>query len=590
MINILLTKEDFLETNWQNIISSEEIKENHDYSQSFYKAMQEAKDSGDEKKEYIFKLLGDVTSYHLDLDSKENHFKPYWIMDGKRSASIEDLKESDLSFFEEIVEEINNPEIRSRIADVLWVRRKNYKRAILAIENYIEVYDKTDSVNSWYILGIRLERAVQLVGLFKKGSVREALIEKLEGEIEKHQANNEAFIVNSLLKLLLKLKRSNLEKYIQISKELAKIEEERENWNGARESWNLCIECLTYEKRFHERKEVQLLSAKTYEMEAETSLKNNMSYFVTASHTQSAIEAYRRIEGTTEIVNSLHIKLLEYQKTALSEMKLFEAKGGDITEAVENSVNKVKGKPFNDKLVTLTLMSQGLNIQELKKNAEKYIKGSAFSSFFSSTKLNSEGKVIGKTPPITSNNPEEYKEALIIEMYKDAGYHRQTVVQAIIEPIRQQILLEHFVMLRDFIPLVINNPFIPEGREEIFLKGLYYGLQGEFLISTNLLIPQIENSIRYILSKEGEIVSSLDSDGIQEEKNLNTLLYLPKLKELLGEDIVFDLQSLLVEKHGNNLRNNTSHGLLDNSEFYSASSIYLWWLTLKFCIMYKLGW
>ncbi|WP_324656749.1 DUF7380 domain-containing protein [Bacillus cereus] len=119
MINISLTKEDFLETSWQEIINSEDIKENHVYSQSFYKAMQEAKDSGDEKKEYIFKLLGDVTSYYSDLDSKDNHYTPFLIMDGKRSASIEDLKKSELSFLEEIIEEINNPEIKSRIADVL---------------------------------------------------------------------------------------------------------------------------------------------------------------------------------------------------------------------------------------------------------------------------------------------------------------------------------------------------------------------------------------------------------------------------------------------------------------------------------------
>ena len=129
-------------------------------------------------------------------------------MDGKRSASIEDLKKSELSFLEEIIEEINNPEIKSRIADVLWLRQRNFKRAILAIESYIEVYDKTNSVNSWYIGGARLERAVQLAGLFRKSQVRESLIEKLEEEIKKHKTDKESFIVKSLIELLLKLKGS----------------------------------------------------------------------------------------------------------------------------------------------------------------------------------------------------------------------------------------------------------------------------------------------------------------------------------------------------------------------------------------------
>lgn len=588
MINISLTKEDFLETSWQEIINSEEIKENHVYSQSFYKAMQEAKDNGDEKKEYIFKLLGDVTSYHSDLDSKDNHYTPFLIMDGKRSASIEDLKKSELSFLEEIIEEINNPEIKSRIADVLWLRQRNFKRAILAIESYIEVYDKKNSVNSWYIGGARLERAVQLAGLFRKSQVRESLIEKLEEEIKKHKTDKESFIVRSLIELLLKLKRFDLEEHIELLKERAVFEEDREDWGRAREYWNLLIKCLTYEKRFNEREEAKLSSANTYVMEAEMALRDNPSYFIVVSHLQSAIEAYRRIEGTTETVNNLHRRMLEYQKKSVSQMLEFETEGIDISELIEISIDEVKGKSFNDKLVTLALMYKSLRTNELRETAEAVIRKSPLRDFMTSTKVNSEGKIIGKSPSVLSDSTEDYEEEIKIEMYNNAGYRRQAIVEAIIEPVRKQILLEHFIMLRHLAPLVINNPFIPEGREEIFAKGLYYGLHGDFLISTNLLIPQIENSIRYILSKEGEIVSNLGNDGVQEEKNLNTLLYLPKLKELWGDDLVFDLQSLLVEKHGDNLRNNASHGLIGNNEFYSVSTIYLWWLTLKLCIMYKL--
>ena len=43
-------------------------------------------------------------------------------------------------------------------------------------------------------------------------------------------------------------------------------------------------------------------------------LRDNPSYFIVVSHLQSAIEAYRRIEGTTETVNNLHRRMLEYQK------------------------------------------------------------------------------------------------------------------------------------------------------------------------------------------------------------------------------------------------------------------------------------
>lgn len=41
----------------------------------------------------------------------------------------------------------------------------------------------------------------------------------------------------------------------------------------------------------------------------------------------------------------------------------------------------------------------------------------------------------------------------------------------------------------------------------------------------HLLIPQLENSIRAILVNYGEIVSTLEDDGVQDERNLNSLLY-----------------------------------------------------------------
>ncbi|MED3928361.1 DUF4209 domain-containing protein [Priestia megaterium] len=204
--------------------------------------------------------------------------------------------------------------------------------------------------------------------------------------------------------------------------------------------------------------------------------------------------------------------------------------------------------------------------------------------------LNKEGKVISNSSSKSFHQPSKLDEGTInFQVHKDMQTHRKLFVEAIIEPIRNQILLEHFITLRHLFPLVVNNPFIPEGREEIYVRGLLSGLQGDFLVSSHLLIPQLENSIRYILTKEGEIVSNLDKNGIQEEKNVNTLLYMPKLEELLGKDIVFDLQGLLVEKSGHNVRNIISHGLSSYDDFNSITHVYTWWITLKLCYLYKVG-
>ncbi len=51
-------------------------------------------------------------------------------------------------------------------------------------------------------------------------------------------------------------------------------------------------------------------------------------------------------------------------------------------------------------------------------------------------------------------------------------------------------------------------------------------------------------------------------------------------EEILGEDTVFTLNSLLNSKFGSNFRHRIAHGLLDSSQFGSTIGIYTWWLIL----------
>jgi hypothetical protein len=99
------------------------------------------------------------------------------------------------------------------------------------------------------------------------------------------------------------------------------------------------------------------------------------------------------------------------------------------------------------------------------------------------------------------------------------------------------------------------------------------------LQATHLLVPQIENSIRHVLNQRGLITTTL-RNGIQKERDINDLLPSDDVKQIFGEDLVFDLRGILIERFGHNLRNKSAHGLMPEEEFYDASSVYLWWLML----------
>ena len=114
-----------------------------------------------------------------------------------------------------------------------------------------------------------------------------------------------------------------------------------------------------------------------------------------------------------------------------------------------------------------------------------------------------------------------------------------------------------------------------------------YGFHGRLAESVHLLIPQLENSIRYLLQQSGVITSGFDSDGIQDDHDLNRTLYIKDLVKILGEDRVFALKGLLVERCGSNFRNRFAHGLLGVHDVFALPGfLYVWWLTLHLCCIF----
>lgn len=101
----------------------------------------------------------------------------------------------------------------------------------------------------------------------------------------------------------------------------------------------------------------------------------------------------------------------------------------------------------------------------------------------------------------------------------------------------------------------------------------------------HLLIPRVENSLRDLLSASGVIVTSMNDQGVEELLSLDRVLAHARMTEVLGASTVFDLRGLLVERTATNLRNRTAHGLSDYVQFMTTQAIYLWWMTLRLCMM-----
>jgi len=578
-LNPPLTKDDFINSCWQDVINSSERKNCLTYDDAFWKKAQEAKKAGNVREQAVFEILAAVTSAAIKPESTEEFF----------AEVFQNLTDEHLDFLAEIASDIFDPELQARVADILWVRRRDYRMAQLAVTAYLQSATELENPEKWTCCLDRIERALRLARRIKHQA--DTVVSHIEAVLDRCNGEDPLWLSAKLMELLQEYGLGDPTKYAALAEKAATLAESAHDWRRARAYWDIKARWHLLEKDREKELAASMLATETYVKEAEDALKENPPSYLRASRfIQQAVKAFRSIRGTKEETanakarsEEVHKLLLHYQEESRKEL-IASSHKVDISEMVEQARAHVKGKDFQDALFELALLGAPINVSHLRQQAQEHAQEFVLSDFFPIVMMNEMGKVVARQPgSVLSDEPKEAEAVTRFEMNRNAVYYQTLQAQAFIEPARDQINLEHAVRVNDLLSIVSNSPFVPPEREYLFAKGLYAGLTGDFFTSTHILIPQIENSVRYLLWRRGVLPSGSDDRGIQNEHNLNTTLYRPEIASIFDEDTLFDLKGLLVEHSGSNLRNRMAHGLINDREFLSPLMSYLWWLTLRLC-------
>lgn len=584
-LNPPLTKDDFSNTCWQDVVNSSKRKDCLTYFSAFKKKALEAEEAGNVREQAVFEILAYVTGAPIKPESTEEFF----------ARIFNNLTDEQLDFLTTIAPEISDPELQARVADILWARRRNrnYQMAQLAIHAYLQSAITLESPNPRTHCVDRIERALRLARKIKYQVA--VVVAHIEAVLARYNGEDPRWL-SANAKLMELLQEDGLgepAKYGVLAEKAAKLAESAHDWHRARTLWSIKAVWHRIEKDYSKELSASMSAAETYVKEAESALKRTPpSYSLASSFLQRAVQAFRSIRGTKEETvdakakaEQVHKLLLQYQEKTREEM-ITTSQGMDISKFVEEARNYVRGKNFQEALFALALLGTPTDICRLKQQVQQQARDFVMSHLFPVVMMNEMGKVVAhQLGSVLSDNPEEAEAATRFEMCRNAIYYHNIHAQAYIDPARYQINLEHNVRIDDILSIISDSPFIPPGRNYLFAKGLYAGLTGDLFTSTHILIPQIENSIRYLLWQRGIITSGLDDRGIQNEHNLNSTLYRPEIASIFDENTLFDLKCLLVEHSGSNLRNRMAHGLISDSEFMSPLMSYTWWLTLRLCCL-----
>jgi hypothetical protein len=547
-----------------------------------------AQDAGDITCAALFTLLAATCSFSLKTESPEDPFTPLFTIDGKRTPLPEDLSDVELSALSSILAAIVDWELRARISDVLWVRRRDHNAARLAIESYIRVAGALlETEDNWPKKAERCARALQLAAaLGRKTPEFSSVVERIESYILA-RAKESSFAVKRLMDILLEHRQGNAERMSEVASAQASLATDEQAWPMAAEYHEVRARWEDRLGHTEEKKASLVAAAESYvRWGAECLQRERPSHIEAAEHLQHAIATLRSAGGQADRVDQLRRQLITIQERVMGELGVIEHET-DLTDYAERARREVKRSRWQDALFKLAHVARPLSAEQLRKRVNDAAAHSAIIYLMPRTKIDVDGRPILRVPPLLNSNAEEREFAMFAAMCDQAALERDLLVAGVIRPARLQVLADHAIGEREFLTLVTANPFVTQGHELLFARGLRAGFVGDFIVASHLLMPSLEASIRRFMRAKGVITSTL-RDGVQQVFSLNMLLNAPQANEMMGDDLVFNLRSLLSEPAGDNLRNRALHGLAHQFEYDGRPAYeFAWWLTLFVCMRFR---
>src|SRR5665647_3161719 len=384
--DISMTIEDFERCNWQEAITKCEKKACGYYTTQLVRKAREAEEAGDFKAQGVFTLLANICSFEMNLESKETPFECRSRSGTIRTAIPDDITDEQLALLAELIPSIRDAEMRARIADVLWVRNRDYLMAECAVKAYLKSSETLEKIGYWPPISKRLERAMQLASYLNEPLLTE-VVTHIEGLLE---------ICDDDLSQIQPLGVMNV---------IRRNRKKLKSWTLAEQYLSLAASWYATQNNTKKEFDTKMRIAETYVRRSEEALtkRNPPSYFAALVFHRNAISVLRQIPGTEERVAQLHKQLLGYGERSRAEVHPISI---NIDQEVQESINRdmeraaerVRGKTIQDALSELAIMVNPPAVRALRKTAQDAMNEHPLASLSSNIMLNDSGKVIHTSP------------------------------------------------------------------------------------------------------------------------------------------------------------------------------------------------
>jgi hypothetical protein len=294
------------------------------------------------------------------------------------------------------------------------------------------------------------------------------------------------------------------------------------------------------------------------------SFAKEASPMLATSWLQPVIERYEQ-EGLRDEANKAQFLSIEKGKHVTDDLKHYGVKIEILQEDLDG--------------LTAELLTQGDLEQSLRNIAHCFIPSAVsaeqivqqlrtvapFTSLIGVQIVDQEGRIKAKIGSVD----EDAEGRLYQQLARSIGFH-----DFLLEYVLQKTKELFSPAIDDLLNVILKSPVFLETQRPFLEDGLEAYLDGDFLKAIHVLVPQVEQAARNLLTLIGVSPNKTvrGNSGIMDVKSMGNALEDDGLRNVLPENVWRYLTVLYVDRRGINLRNDLAHGLMSHSAFSQGLS------------------
>lgn len=582
----LASMRDFEEAAIGRLLDSFDTLDFYSMSSAFSAMSRESRNMGNERGYRAYRVLMVICSFHFSVD-RHDAFGPRMVLDEQRTPIPRDIAGEQSHILANIAKRIDHPLLRARVADVAWYNHRNLQdSAALAIDSYCQTIDfyledkLSFSYEPPYGLSSKIvdliDRVFHIISGTGKRRALPEIVTKTWERLYASAKESKSFVALNRLANLGQI--FGIIEWSIVAKDAESVAADSDNGDypmAIKLLWELAA---TAHKKCNDNNSFERCKLEIVNQILE--MREGVdSYLSKASWTRDAIRELRAIPGMKDRINALKLELLELQEQSVYELSSFSTPM-DFSEERNGTIEIFKDLTLPEFLYRFALITSTPEKIAIHSEIINSRNDSFLSDMFNGRiYTDQQGRVINKAPYINLNEtpPADWYDH---ESLPHLDFYYQIAVEARIKPAARTLLKKFAIDDHHLMAIVSASPFVATGYEQIYALGLARFFQGDLLSACHILFPQLENSLRTVLSDSGLDTSKLDEEMLQEDRSISGLLKNRRenLESIFGIDLVYTIDLLFNFKGGPCLRHELAHGKLSVGACYLGSSFFACWL------------